>query len=389
MDIISEIRELLPAHPELQLDWTRIEHSFIGGFLKEMQKTPQNPDFHGEGDVYIHTKMVCQELTKNSEFYRCLQWQQIGLFLAALLHDLGKTRTTRMEDGKWTSPHHSATGSLMVREFLWKTCGLCGTSEKQRIRELVCSLVRHHMLAVHMLEKQNPDYKLRKTASVGEMAADFSWHLLCLLSEADVKGRIAPDIGESLEKIDLCRVMAQEAGCFDAPYLFRDRYTKRAYFSGRNVMPDQVLYNDTWGEVILLSGLPGTGKDTYIQEHLSELPMISLDEIRKECKIKPTDRQDIVIQTAKERAKEYLRRKQPFVWNATNITQDIRQKQISLFERYGASVRIIYLETDWKTQMERNKGRDAFVPEKVIEKMLAKTVPPTPDEAEDVEWHCV
>ena len=389
MDIISEIRELLPSHPEMQLEWTRIEHSSIGGFLAEMEQTPQNPDFHGEGDVYIHTKMVCQELTRNPEFYHCSSLQQVELFLAALLHDLGKIRTTRMEDGKWTSAHHSTAGSLMVREFLWKTCGLCGTLEKQRIRESVCSLVRHHMLAVHMLEQQNLDYKLRKTASMGEMAADFSWYILCLLSEADAKGRIAPDIGKSLENIDLCRMMAEEAGCFDAPYLFQDGYTKRAYFSGRNVMPDQMLYNDTWGEVVLLSGLPGTGKDTYIREHFSELPMISLDEIRKEHKIKPTDRQDMIIQIAKERAKEYLRRKQPFVWNATNITRDIRQKQISLFERYGASVRIVYLETDWKTQMKRNKERNAFVPEKVIEKMLAKIVPPTPDEAKAVEWYCV
>lgn len=389
MDIISEIRELLPSHPGAQLEWAKIEHSSIGSFLAEMGKTPQNPDFHGEGNVYIHTKMVCKELAKAPEFYRCPPRQQIELFLAALLHDLGKTRTTRMEDGKWTSPHHSVTGSQMAREFLWKTCGLCGTSEKQCIRESACSLIRHHMLAVHMLEQQNPGCRLRKTASVGEMAADFSWYLLCMLSEADVKGRVAPDTGEALEKIDLCRVMAQDAECFTAPYVFQDGYTKRAYFSGRNVMPDQILYNDTWGEVVLLSGLPGTGKDTYIREHLSGLPVISLDEIRKEHKIKPTGRQDVAIQIAKERAKEYLRRKQPFVWNATNITWDIRQKQISLFERYGASVRIIYLETDWKTQMERNKGRDAFVPDKVIEKMLAKMVPPTPDEAKDVEWHCI
>ena len=82
----------------------------------------------------------------------------------------------------------------------------------------------------------------------------------------------------------------------------------------------------------------------------------------------------------------YLRKHQPFVWNATNITRDTRQKQISLFERYGASVRIIYLETDWNTQLERNRGREAEVPVEAIEKMLGKTVPPMPEEAETVEW---
>lgn len=154
-------------------------------------------------------------------------------------------------------------------------------------------------------------------------------------------------------------------------------------------MPDQSLYDDTWGEVIMMSGLPGTGKDTWIQHNLSHLPMVSLDEIRKELKIKPTEPQGAVIQKAQERAKEFLRKKQPFVWNATNITKDTRQKQISLFERYGASVRIVYLETEWNTLLKRNGSRADEVPENAIERMLAKLVLPTPQEAKLVEWYCI
>lgn len=77
------------------------------------------------------------------------------------------------------------------------------------------------------------------------------------------------------------------------------------------------------------------------------------------------------------------------MWNATNITKDIRQKQISLFERYGAGVRIVYLETEWKTQLERNSDREACVPAEAIKKMLGKTVLPTPEEAQRIEWICV
>ena len=150
--------------------------------------------------------------------------------------------------------------------------------------------------------------------------------------------------------------------------------------------PDQVLYDDTWGEVILLSGLPGTGKDTWIQENLSDFPMISLDEIRKELHIKPTENQGEIIKTAQSRAREYLRRRQPFIWNATNLTRDIRTKQCSLFEQYCARVHIIYLETAWKIRENRDLERSDFVPEAVVEKMLEKTVPPTPDEAQIVEW---
>lgn len=386
MDFISEIEKMIPSSRKAELNWEEIAASPLGYFLQDMKRIPQNPQFHGEGDVYIHTQLVCGELIKLPDFWKLDRTQMLGVFIAAILHDIGKIRTTRMEDGEWVSPHHSSAGSLMAREFLWQICGLCGSREKQQLRELICTLIRYHMIPAHLLDMEDAERKARELAAHGELVPGFSWSLLCLLAEADIRGRIASDTQELLEKIELCRVIAQEAQCLNGPYSFKDAYTKHAYLSGRNVASDQSLYRASWGEVILLSGLPGTGKDTWIREHLPEYPMISLDEIRSEMKIKPTDHQGVIIQEAQEQAKVYLRKHQPFVWNATNITRDTRQKQISLFERYGASVRIIYLETGWSTQIERNCGREAEVPVEAIEKMLGKTVPPMPEEAETVEW---
>lgn len=389
IDFIEEINKIIPTFPEESIDWDEVEKSSLGHFFPDMRKVQQNPVFHGEGDVLAHVKLVCEELLKMNAFYELPGLQRAELFAAAVLHDIGKIRTTCMEDSRWVSPHHSSTGSLMAREHLWRDWNLSGTRQKQQIRETICALIRNHMLPIHMLDRDDNGLWMRKTASTGELAPDFSWRLLCLLSEADIKGRIAADIGESVEKIELCRLMAEESGCLDGPFAFQDAYTRRAYFSGRNVQPDQILYDGTWGEVILMSGLPGTGKDTWIKTHAAELPVISLDEIRKEMNIRPTDVQGAVIQEATDRARKLLRRRQPFVWNATNITKDIRQKQVRLFEQYGAGVRIIYLETDRKTQLERNRNREAEVPEKAIDRMLAKTVPPMPEEAKIVEWICV
>ncbi len=71
------------------------------------------------------------------------------------------------------------------------------------------------------------------------------------------------------------------------------------------------------------------------------------------------------------------------------MTKDIRQKNIRLFEGYGARVRIVYLETDRETRQARNMGRPDAVTEKAVSRMLAKTVLPTPEEAQTVEWVCV
>lgn len=68
--------------------------------------------------------------------------------------------------------------------------------------------------------------------------------------------------------------------------------------------------------------------------------------------------------------------------------KDTRQKWIGLFERYGAKVRVVHLETEEETRKARNAGRKDAVPEDVVARMLGKTVLPTPDEAETVEWIC-
>ena len=62
----------------------------------------------------------------------------------------------------------------------------------------------------------------------------------------------------------------------------------------------QELHNDTWGTVYMMRGLPGSGKDTWIRQHLSDIPMVSLDEIRRERKILPTANQGLVANIAKE-----------------------------------------------------------------------------------------
>lgn len=386
MGFIEEIAACIPNSPSDDIPWNRIEPLFAASHFSAMKETMQNPIYHGEGDVYAHTQKVCCELTTDPMFYELPERQRTELFLAALIHDIGKVKTTRLEDGNWVSPHHSSTGSQMARLFLWQECGICGTQEKIRFRETVCALIRWHMFPVHLIDQKEPERKVRKIAAIGELAKDFSWHLLCLLVKADVKGRIANAIEEKLTHVEFARMMAKEAECLYEPYHFADSFTKHAYLSGRNVLPNQTLYDDTWGEVILLSGLPGTGKDTWIRLHQPDMPMVSLDEVRAEIEIGPTDNQGRVIQVTQERAREYLRRKQSFIWNATDLTKDTRQKWIRLFEKYGARVRVVYLETDQQTREARNAGRTDSVPEFAVARMIEKTVLPTPDEAQTVEW---
>lgn len=373
------------------INWREIEAA-LSSFVLPMSSTEQNPAFHAEGDVWTHTKMVCEELVSLEDYQKLTGQRRQAVFLAALLHDVGKIHTTRWEDDRWTSPNHTLAGSKLARLFLWQDLGLCGTPEKQQLRETVCNLIRYHSFPAHAIDDPQGRRKLTAMAANGEACPMFHLELLCILCQADALGRICQSPQERrrmAEQVQLCAELARESGCFYGPYPFSSPHTRYGYLSGMDIPPEAELYDDTWGEVILLSGLPGTGKDTWIRENCFGLPVISLDEIRDELGIAPTGNQSKVIELARERAKELLRNKQSFVWNATNLSPMVRSRQISLFTRYHASSRIVYLETNWREQLRRNQCRAACVPEQVICRMLEELVPPEGKEAYCVQWQCV
>jgi predicted kinase len=274
----------------------------------------------------------------------------------------------------------------MARELLWKDYGLCGNQELIQIREAICMLIRYHSIPPVAIERNNPVLRLHRLAANSLLVPDFSIRLLCLLSKADMLGRKCSDQQELLDKIALCKELAKEEGCYEVCYPFPSTHTQRVFLSGRDVWKEQELYDDCWGEVLLMSGLPGTGKDAWIKQNVPDLPMISLDDIRRTNKISPAAAQGKVANIAREQAKEYLRRHQPFVWNATNITAQMRESLVNLFENYHAHVRIVYLETNLQALLERNRSREDAVPLSVIKGMLGKVVLPEVYEVRKVEW---
>ena len=133
-----------------------------------------------------------------------------------------------------------------------------------------------------------------------------------------------------------------------------------------------------------MSGVPGAGKDTWIARNCPNWPVISLDAIRIDLGIKPTDEQGRVIQEAKERARVYLRNQTSFVWNATNVTRMMRQQLIDLFAAYRARIRIVYLEVPFALLLQRNDARTHGLPQHALERLVSKLEVPDRTEA-----HCV
>lgn len=388
MNKTKSLLPLVPAAPDFTVDRELLARAFPDT-AADMKATKQNPRYHAEGDVWEHTVMVCECLAHDPDFRACPERVRQELFLAALFHDIGKIKTTKLENGEWTSPSHAIVGANTARELLIREYGMSGSKEQQNFRETICFLIRYHMVAPYIMESARPERKLIRIAANGELAEDFTLKHLLILARADGGGKISEDDSKGEEAVLLAAELAKELGCYEAPLQFASPITGYAYLTGRNVTPDTPLYDDTLCEAILMCGLPGAGKDTYIRRYYPEHEMISLDDIRAEFGISPVGDQAEVARIAKSRAKQLLRSKRSFVWNATNLTADLRSGLITLFTGYRAKVKIVYLETEYALDLERNAAREDAVPQSVIERMLSKLSPPERHEAHEVEWKCV
>ena len=76
--------------------------------MKALVGCPQEPEWHPEGDVWIHTLLVIDEArTRIDDLDRP---QQIAVMVGALCHDLGKPPTTAFVDGRIRSIDHEQAG---------------------------------------------------------------------------------------------------------------------------------------------------------------------------------------------------------------------------------------------------------------------------------------
>ena len=137
---------------------------------------------------------------------------------------------------------------------------------------------------------------------------------------------------------------------------------------------------------MLLSGLPGAGKDHYAREELADFSVISLDALREEHGISPVGPQGEVVMLAREQAREHLSRGEPFAWNATSLTREIRAQCVRLFAGYGARVRIVYLEVPEERLRRQNRDRAHPVPEQVLDRLLDRWEVPELFEAHAVHY---
>lgn len=104
--------------------------------LDALRGCPQDPTWHPEGDVFVHTGHVLDHFATERVGDDA---EDLTVGLAALCHDFGKPATTEFTDGRWRSPAHDVAGVEPAKAFLDRM------GVPHAIRDQVLLLVRHHL----------------------------------------------------------------------------------------------------------------------------------------------------------------------------------------------------------------------------------------------------
>ena len=151
--------------------------------LKALIDVPQDPEWHPEGDVWIHTLLTidrARELIDDLSYAK-----QVTVMVAALAHDFGKPATTAFVDGRLRSREHEEGGVQPTIDFLDRLN--IHTLDGYDVRAQVIAIVRDHL-------KPGEFYKKQLEVSVGafrRLARKCDLDLLYRVAKADSLGRNA------------------------------------------------------------------------------------------------------------------------------------------------------------------------------------------------------
>jgi putative nucleotidyltransferase with HDIG domain len=161
-----------PSNYLNEISSRKIFHDSPFSMLNNLKETMQSPIHHPEGNAWNHTMLVVNEAARvksKSNNPKVFLW-------AALLHDIGKTDTTRSRKGKITAYNHDTVGAFLAEEFLnYFNCD-------KKFTDCIVQLVRFHMHILYVL-KDLP------YGNVSEMKEKVDLKDLALLGLCDRLGR--------------------------------------------------------------------------------------------------------------------------------------------------------------------------------------------------------
>jgi tRNA nucleotidyltransferase (CCA-adding enzyme) len=149
--------------------------------LHALAGCPQEPEWHPEGDVWVHTLQVVDQARRRIDDLD--RPRAVAVMLGAICHDLGKPATTATIDGRIRSIDHEAQGVPPTERLLDRLN--VHSLDGYDVRSQVVGLVAHHLKpgSWHKVRDEVRDGAFRRLAQKVDL------ELLARLAKADCQGR--------------------------------------------------------------------------------------------------------------------------------------------------------------------------------------------------------
>jgi tRNA nucleotidyltransferase (CCA-adding enzyme) len=167
---------------------------------------PQEPEWHPEGDVWLHTLLVIDQARAHIEDLPYPQ--QVTVMLGAVCHDLGKPATTAFIDGRIRSLDHESEGVPPATALLDRLN--IHSLQGYDVRREVLGIVAHH-LKPGMFAKAQPAVS---DGAFRRLAQKVDLELLARVAKSDCEGRGG---GFDCSAMDWFVARARELGVEHAP----------------------------------------------------------------------------------------------------------------------------------------------------------------------------
>ena len=184
--VFEEFRKLLLRAAKPSLGFKVLEDTGLLRFFPELDAlrgVPQDPEWHPEGDVWVHTLMV---LDVAASLRGDEAGEDLALMFGALCHDLGKPATTDRIGGRIRSRGHDAAGIAPTRALLGRM------RAPGALVDRVAALVEHHLAPALFIGNGAAAKGYRRLARKLERAGA-SLELLVRVARADHLGRTTAD----------------------------------------------------------------------------------------------------------------------------------------------------------------------------------------------------
>lgn len=306
-----------------------------------------NP-YHQEGDIWTHTMMVCKQ-AENSPYL---------IKIAALLHDIGKpdTRNINPKNGYVSFFNHDAVSAFKALNIL-----------KRPELNLKNSDIIHifNLIALHtQVFKQDLDQLQNTFMGNQELADD-----LIRLGTADSDGRFTSTPSHTRKDF------------FNVPILGKKESKK---------------------EVIIMCGVPGSGKSTYIDKNFPEAVIVSRDNCLMDVATSQFPDKNFTYNEAFKKVNQKLVDKAlkgrfftakcagdtgtTIVVDMTHMSKKSRKKSLSYFGPEYKKKCVVML-TDLETIYLRNQNRTGkVIDNRVIQRMMKSFYPPMLNEFDEIEY---